>query len=189
MNWGVRRPVEPLVWCTMKRTRPLAALLLLLLAGPAHAALALSTSVEDLARDADAVVRGKVVRTTARWSSDGRRILTYAEVETSSVWRGSAPARVTVVTRGGVVGDIGQRVDGLATFSEGEEVVLFLGKAGDSAFRVRGGSQGKFTVSGDRAGPDLSGVGLAPGKALVAGERRAEAMPVAELERRVRGAR
>ena len=94
-----------------------------------------------------------------------------------------------MVTRGGIVGDIGQRVDGLATFSEGEEVVLFLAKAGDSAFRVQGGSQGKFTVQGEGAGPNLSGVAFVPGKALVVGERRAEPMPLTELERRVRIAR
>jgi hypothetical protein len=169
----------------MSITRALAALSLLLLAGPSRGAVAMPVTVEELARGSDAVVRGKVLKTTSRWSDDGRRILTYAEVETGGVWRGSAPARVTVVTRGGAVGNIGQRVDGLAKFTKGEEVVLFLGKAGDSAYRVRAGWQGKFSVVDGSAGPDAAGV-VVRERALAAGERRAEAMSVEELERRVR---
>jgi hypothetical protein len=67
---------------------------------PAVAAQGVAASVEDLARAS--VVRGRVVATTARWS-DGR-IYTYAEIEVSDSFRGSAPARVTVVTPGGEVG-------------------------------------------------------------------------------------
>jgi len=177
----------------MTAARALAGLFLLLLAAfasaPALAAVASPLSVEELARGSDAVVRGKVTRTTCRWSSDGRRILTYAEVAAESVWRGSAPARATVVIPGGEIGDIGQRVDGMTMITEGESVVLFLGKTGDGAFRVHGLAQGVFSVGEGTASPDLGGTTFVPSKALVAGERRAEAMPVAELERRVRGAK
>jgi hypothetical protein len=69
---------------------------------PAVAAQGVAASVEDLARASEVVVRGRVVATTARWS-DGR-IYTYAEIEVSDSFRGSAPARVTVVTPGGEVG-------------------------------------------------------------------------------------
>lgn len=173
----------------MSIPRALCLLAALALARPAAAALAVPASVEDLARASDAVVRGKVARVTARWTADQKRIFTFAEVETAAVWRGSAAARVSVAVPGGEVGGIGQRVDGAPRFGEGEEVVLFLGKAEAGHYRVRGLAQGKFTVVAGQATPDLAHTELVPGAALKAGERRAEGMAVDELERRVRAAR
>jgi hypothetical protein len=172
----------------MRTLRALASSLALALAGPALAALVVPVSVEELTRRSDTVVRGRIERVRARWSADGKRIFTHAEVAPSSVWRGSAPARLTVVSPGGVVGDIGQSVGGAPAFSEGEEVVLFLGKAGGS-FRVRGMGQGKFKVSDGQARPQLEGLAFARGAALRGGERRVEPMGIDELERRVRAAR
>jgi hypothetical protein len=165
----------------------LVALGVLATARPAPAAVAVRASVEDLARGADAVVRGRVVKLTARRSADGRLISTWAEVEVATVWRGSASPRVSVVIPGGAVGGIGQLVDGAPTLAAGEEVVLFLGAAGD-AFRVRGLAQGKFSVSGGQARPGLSRVALV-GPAPRPGERAVEEMSVEELEARVRAAR
>ena len=104
------------------------------------------------------------------------------------MWRGTPAARVTVVVPGGVVGPIGQRVDGAPAFAKGEEVVVFLSAAEAGAFRVTGLAQGKFSVRDGAAQPDLAHVSFVPAP-LRAGERRAEAMDVAELERRVRSAR
>jgi hypothetical protein len=160
--------------------------LLLLAAAPARAMLALPATVEDLTRSSDAVVRGKVASVSARWSEDQRRIFTYVEVEPASVWRGAAPARVSVLVPGGVVGNIGQRVDGAPGFVQGEEVVVFLSGAEAGAFRVTGLAQGKFSVRGGAVVPQLSKVGFVPRASLRAGERLAEEMDVAELERRVR---
>ena len=183
----------PGVWTlkadAMNTMKALLCMLLLACAAPATAAIAVPASVEDLARSSDAVVRGRVSKVSSQWSSDHRRIFTQAEVETSSVWRGSAPTRVTVVVPGGVVGDIGQRVDGSPTFSQGEEVALFLERAGEGKFGVRGLGQGKFSIAAGQAQPQLGGFTFAPGPALRAGERRTEPMGVAELEQRVRAAR
>jgi hypothetical protein len=151
----------------------------------ASAAIAQRTTVEELARTSDAVIRGKVERQRAAWF--GRRIYTEVEVRTSDVWRGSAPAVVTVLVPGGVVGDIGQHVDAAPSFGAGEEVVVFLAGAGGRA-QVNGLSQGKFSVAGGVVRPDLRGTTLLSREAR-AGERAAEEMPVAELERRVKEAR
>jgi len=160
----------------------------LLLGAPllAEAAVAVPASVEDLARGSDAVVRGRVTSVTSRWV--GGRIFTFAEVERASVWRGSAPDRVTVVTPGGVVGGIGQRVDGAAVFAEGEDAVVFLTRAEAGAYRVSGLAQGKFAVDGGVARPSLAHTSFVT-TALRAGERQSGEMDVAELERRVRSAR
>jgi hypothetical protein len=169
--------------------RTLAALVVLSFALMAQASVAFETSVEDLARSSQAVVRGKVVKTYAQWKEEptGSRIYTYAEVEATSVWRGApAGTRVTVITPGGIVGDLGQRVYGAATFTKGEEVVVFLFEGQDRGlYRVSGLAQGKFTVKDGAAAPQLQHVERIPGQ-LGRGERRAEAMGVDELERRVR---
>ena len=173
----------------MNTMKALLCLLVLAWVGPVMAATAVPVSVEDLARGSDAVIRGRVVKQSSHWSSDHRRILTDVEVETSSVWRGSAPSHVTVVVPGGVVGDVGQRVDGAPTLSDGEDVALFLEKAGDGRYRVHGLGQGKFAISDTQARPQISGFSFVQRPALKAGERVTEPMGVAELERRVRAAR
>jgi hypothetical protein len=162
--------------------------LLLLSAAPARAMLAVPATIEDLARSSDAVVRGKVASVSSQWSEDQRRIFTYVEVTPASVWRGAAPARATVLVLvpGGIVGNIGQRVDGAPGFTKGEEVVVFLSGSEAGTFRVTGLAQGKFSVQGTAARPQLSKVGFVPREGLRAGERLAEEMDVAELERRVR---
>jgi hypothetical protein len=147
-----------------------------------------AASVEALARSSDLVVRGQVERRTARWSEDGRRIFTFVEVRPTSTWKGRAPATVTVLVPGGVVGRIGQRVDGSPAMEDGEEVVLFLRQAESATWRVQGLAQGKFRIEGSVARPELSGTAVTPGPAPGAGERLAEPMALEELERRVRGA-
>lgn len=161
----------------------------LALTGAARAALVVPATVEELARGSDAVIRGRVGSVKARWTADGRRIFTYADVDASSVWRGSAPARLTVVLPGGVVGDIGQRVWGAPTLQEREEVILFLSTRGGQHYQVHGFAQGKYAVVAGEARPDLAFVEFATRAALRVGERRAEAMSLSELEKRVRNAR
>jgi transcriptional regulator GlxA family with amidase domain len=165
--------------------RLIALLAALLVAAPAFGAEAVALSVEGLARSSDAVVRGQVRRTTATLSADGRRIFTLVDVEVASTWRGQAATTVRVIVPGGIVGGIGQRVDGAPTFAEGEEVVVFLNRAEAGGHRVAGLAQGKFQVAGASATPDLTHLKMVA-RQVEAGERPAEAMPVAELERRVR---
>jgi len=162
-------------------------LALTLLASPAAASTALPATVEGLARASDAVVRGTVETSASRFTSDGRQIYTFAEIRTAAVWRGSAPARPVVRVPGGAVGDVGMLVPGAPRFTPGEEVVLFLRRAGPVHLLV-GLAQGKFAVSGGAARPELAGLQLLE-RPLPAGERRAGPMALDELERRVRGAR
>ena len=161
-------------------------LLWLLPAAPSLAAVALQQSVESLARDSDAVVRGSVQRRAAGWR--GGRIFTEVEVRVSEVWRGRAPARVTVTVPGGEVGPIGQLVAGAPSFRDGEEVVLFLKRGPAGAWGVTGLGLGKFSLAGRTARPDAGGMDVVPSP-LAPGERPPEPMPVAELKRRVEEAR
>lgn len=151
---------------------------------PALAAQAVSTSVEALARGADLVVRARVARTSARWSAG--RIFTFVELARAAALRGRLPAgTLTVHVPGGAVGRVGQRVDGAPRLAAGDEVILFLARAEGGSHRVVGLAQGAFLVEGGTARPDLSQLELLA-SSVRQGERRAEAMPLAELERRVR---
>jgi hypothetical protein len=151
------------------------------------AAQAYAISVEQLARSSDAVIRGKVVGARAHSREDGRIFTTY-EVRTARVLRGRAPPTARVIVPGGVLGSIGQRVDGAPELAVGEELVLFLRRAGADGFVVAELTQGKFSVAGARARPDLSRV-LFVRTSVPSGERRSEEMTVSELERRVRNVR
>lgn len=105
-----------------------------------------AADVRALTHGSDVVARGTVKRMTSRWTSDKSRIVTEVEVEVADPVKGNPPKTVIVVQPGGVVGDIGQKVSGLASFEEGEEVFLFLEKRPAERFLVAGMAQGKFRV-------------------------------------------
>jgi hypothetical protein len=168
------------------RWSPAVALVSLLAATPAAATTFLAASVEEIARSSEAVVRGRVVATAARATDDGR-IVTDVDVAVASAWKGATEDTVRLVVPGGSLGWIALRVEGAPTFEPGEEVVVFAGREG-RAWRVNGYALGKYRVVRGEARPALSGATVRP-RALSAGERGVGPMPVAELERRVRGAR
>jgi hypothetical protein len=134
------------------------------------AALATTLLFQDLptkARQADVVVQGTVVSSEARWSGDGRRIFTDTVIAVAETWKGEAPARVTVRQPGGVVAEIGQRVDGVASFRDGEEVVLFLEARPGGAFLLHGMAQGKYRIERPGDGGPPTAVPEATGEALL----------------------
>ncbi|WP_309891441.1 hypothetical protein [Archangium sp.] len=118
----------------------------LLLGLSASATTLLRADLPELARTADTIVHGTVRRVESRWSGDGRRIVTDVEIQVTEALKGQASGSVLVTQPGGRVGDIGQKVSGLASFTPGEEVVLFLERRGPEAFRVAGMAQGKYQV-------------------------------------------
>lgn len=117
----------------------------LLLAAGAHATTLLALDLDTLAGTADAVVRAQVVKVSSRWTRDGGRIVTDVELRVAEAWKGGVERTIVVMQPGGVVGDLGQHVEGAATFAPGEEVVLFL-EARGGRFTVAGMAQGRFKV-------------------------------------------
>lgn len=119
----------------------------LVLASVAFATTLLAVDVPRLTRDADLIVMGTVRSSSARFSGDGRRVVTDTEIEVSQALKGTPDgAKVTVMQPGGVVGSVGQRVEGTAGFRVGEEVVVFLNRRGNTRFDVTAMAQGKFRV-------------------------------------------
>ena len=147
----------------MKRAIP-AIWILTLALGPLSAS---GTTVEaldtdELATRATTIVTGKVVDIESQW--EGRMVVTDVHVEVATCMKGSCDERlVSLRVLGGEVGDLAMRVDGVASFALGEEVMLFLEPAGVQAserLRTTGLAQGKFSLrrEGDRlwASRDLS---------------------------------
>jgi hypothetical protein len=163
------------------------ALLLLCAAAAARAATYVETSVEEVARSAEVVVRGRVISANGRLTRDGRRVVTDVDIAVDGAWKGDAGATVRVVVPGGSTGAVAMSVDAAPTFAPGEEVVVFLARRGE-AFTVVGHAFGKYRVEGPDARPALEAAVVRP-RPLAAGERAAGPMPVDELERRVRAAR
>ena len=141
--------------------------------------------VQSLTAAADAVVHGRVLRSSSAWAPGGRQIFTTVVLKPLETWKGDPAAEVSVLVPGGEVGDITQTVQGVAAFSAGEEVVVFLRRRVGSVYGVERWALGKFSV-----GP----AGTAPRRALrdrrglvCQGCRPTEAddLPLQELRARV----
>jgi hypothetical protein len=107
----------------------------------------LRVDLPELTRASELVVRAKVKSQASRWTQDRLRIVTDVQLEVEESLKGSTSKRtITVQQPGGVVGDIGQLVHGLASFKEGDEVVVFLSHKGGEIYAVTGLGQGKYKV-------------------------------------------
>jgi hypothetical protein len=132
---------------------------------PVGATTMLRADLPQMAQTSDTVVQGVVRRVQSRWSGDNRRIVTDVEIQVTEALKGQPGGTVVVTQPGGRVGDIGQVVSGLASFSEGEEVVVFLEKRGAAAFQLSGMAQGKYQVQ--RTGPGAMAVPASTGDAVL----------------------
>lgn len=139
----------------------------LLLCLPAGATTMLRADLPELAQSSDTIVHGTVRRMESRWSGDGRKIVTDVEIQVTETLKGQAGDTVVVTQPGGQVGDIGQVVSGLASFSQGEEVVVFLERRGASSFRVTAMAQGKYQVQRSADGTRVMAVPESTGDSLL----------------------
>jgi hypothetical protein len=107
------------------------------------------------------VFHGVVVARKAAW--EGGQIYTSTHVDVLEMVKGQPERQIVVKQLGGVVGNLGMKVAGQASFEVGEEVVLFV-KPGINALEVIGMAQGRYQVQVDPVsklklvGRDLSGL-------------------------------
>lgn len=139
-------------------------------ASRAEATVIVPLSVEEMSREAAAVVRGKVVSRQGAWDEEQRRIYTYTEVQVSETLhaKGSVPPTLVIRTLGGEVGNIGMKVSGTPQMTPGEEVLLFLriDALDASQFQVIGMAQGKYRIERSASGellavPSVEGLAFA----------------------------
>ena len=128
----------------------------------------------------EVILAGRVVATHSRWADDHSAIITEADVEVSEVWKGAPADVVQVETLGGTVGTVMLRVDGAASFADGERVVLFLDEE-NGDYRPYGMMFGKYEIVG--AAPDEWVVGKLP--PAVAGAERYETVSASLEELRL----
>jgi hypothetical protein len=116
----------------------------------ASATLAREITLRQLVVRADLVVEGVPEESKAVWEDlegVGRRIVTYTRVHVSDTAYGEAGGKdVWVRTLGGIVGDLGQTVEGEAELRLGEHAVLFLHGRGDGTHLVVDMAQGHFPM-------------------------------------------
>ena len=105
-------------------------------------------SLEQLTRDADLIVVGKVESVTSQMING--KIFSFATIAVESRIKGELEpeqSEIVVSFPGGKVGDIGMQVEDSPNYKKDEEVVVFLKKMqGESHFLTAGSSQGKFII-------------------------------------------
>lgn len=137
----------------------------------ASASVAIAVSLEDLARASSVIARVTPVDYVSAWENG--RIVTTTRLRVDEIVAGAPGAAGTatdgarelrVRTLGGRVGDIGQRVEGEASFAMSEPSVVFLvpftGPAAEAAsFVVTGRAQGQLLVRRDVQGQEVVRIG------------------------------
>lgn len=119
----------------------------LLAAAPASATISEALSLRELVRQADHVVLATAV--DERALRDGRdRIVTDFTVRVEEVMKGDASVGATFEMRrlGGVLGDLGMRIEGEPHLESGKRYVLFLARTTEGHLRPVGMSQGVLPV-------------------------------------------
>lgn len=151
----------------MRHALPIVLVAALAGATSAHATTVPAMDVDVLATFASHIVTGNVRHIESRW--EGKVITTDVLIEVERCYKGDCEARdLTVRVLGGAAEGYVMHVDGMASFSLGEQVLLFLDPVGASApgkVRTVGLAQGKFRIEQSHGGErrllrDMEGLSL-----------------------------
>lgn len=137
---------------TMKTTSGILCTMLFLMAAlgvAAHASQIAYLSPKEMAERADLVVLGKVARVHSFWNENHTKIFTRTTIAVDETYKGTASPTVDILQLGGTVDYVRVTVDGALSWTEGEEVLLFLEPYVPGARQVSGFSQGKFDIERD----------------------------------------
>lgn len=128
--------------------KPLVVAAAICVALTAHATVLVPLDTRALTERAERIVLGTVESKVARWSDDHQAIYTDVTIRVTRAYKGAVKPgeRVVVRREGGVVDGMGMRVYGAATFTVGEEVVVFMETRGNAMWTV-GMTQGKLRVT------------------------------------------
>ena len=116
--------------------------------------LIIESSLKDLAKASNLIVRGNVVRTESYWSNptwdpNSKIIVTDVTLRINEFIKGTSNSRQLVIqTEGGEVGDIGLAVEDMPKFSLSEEVIVLLSQTNTKGVRtVTNLHNGKYTIA------------------------------------------
>ena len=112
----------------------------------ASASVSIAITFDSLCQQADSVAAITSGEATSNWE-DGR-IFTYTKTHIDQGVAGELAAGqdVYVRTMGGVVGKLGQMVDGEAVFQKDKPSLLFLHKLKTGSYEVTGRGQGQYPI-------------------------------------------
>jgi len=122
------------------------------------------SSMEQLAKESDAVVVGRVAGLTSEWNESKTRIQTRVTISIDQNVKGDASVKsMTVLVPGGEVDGVGEVYSHAPRFLSDESVVVFAKKNSSGTYQVSNGNQGKYTLLKDEVSSRLS---VAGGKSL-----------------------
>ena len=113
----------------------------------AHASVSIAVTFDGLLKETSAAAVVSPEERLSVWENG--RIYTYTRAHIDRTVAGDVGAtndEAWIRTMGGVVGDIGQRVDGEAVLTVGRPTLLFLHPGPPGAFEVTARGQGQFPV-------------------------------------------
>jgi hypothetical protein len=159
---------------------------------PARATVLVPADLGELARDAGAIIRGRVTATGTRWTGDRRSIETVVTVDVEAALKGSLGRTVQFVVPGGALGRYRSIFVGAPRFTVDERVVVFLGWRAPSYPYLLGLGQGVFRIAPDanRSGalvtPPPMVAPAAGAVRIVRGDVSRVPLPLAAFEQHVR---
>jgi len=133
-----------------------AGLLGLLTSAPADASVALAVSLGDLVAKSSSVLVVTAVAKHSSWQTIGgtKRIVTDTRVRVDELVSGIDPSTTELVVRtlGGVVGNVGQIVEGSAELTLGEQSLTFVTQLTPDLFGVTAMGQGHYPIMSEARG-------------------------------------
>src|SRR5262245_39254709 len=156
-----------------------------------RATVVVAADLGELARDARAIPRGRVVAVEGRWTDDRRTIETLVTLEVDGYLKGSLGDTLQFRVPGGELGRYRRIVVGAPEFSVGQHVILFLGRRGPMVPYILGLNQGvyRITPSADGSGWMVTPPAILPsaaGTRIVRGDVSRQPLALADFESRVR---
>lgn len=174
----------------MKRLVSGVLLIALVAAVPVAASTFLAMDSMDLAREADAVVQGRVLKVDSFWEPTGTVIVSEAMVEVEEQVFGRTPTVVRVKTFGGEVDGYHVEAHGFPVFAAGERVLLYLEADGEDTMRVTGYQLGHYRLVSGKDGVELAVPTLDEGAHMLAADGTQvpvpRTQPLAELKNQIR---
>jgi hypothetical protein len=171
--------------------RALVSCAVILVTARLQATVLVPASIGELAREAGAIVRGRVLAAEPRFTPDRRAIETLVTVDVEETLKGSLGATVQFLVPGGTLGRYRSILVGAPAFTPGQHVVVFLGWHGPSYPYVLGLGQGVFQLRADGANawlvtPSPVPAPLTGTATIVRGDPTRRPMPLADFEQHVR---
>ncbi len=115
-------------------------------AAAVRATVLVPADLAELAHDAQAIARGRVVAVDPQWTAGRRGIETTVTLDTERYLKGGLGETVRFRVPGGTIGRFNNVIVGAPRFEVGQRVIVFLGARGPTVPFVLGLSQGVFRL-------------------------------------------